>query len=265
MTMNKSVRLCSECKIGIPHWMTDGHDREFVRCGNCGRTVKLPYACFDWADIWNNENQDGIEIPYSEHAYATANIIQLIPGGEFERDVADGFKRVDAEIKGLCQDIMKFDKRLDQLEKNHALVRCDEPLTDITMGQYDLAVRVSNAVQKLMDEYMHKLPAEMVFRFRRALMGVDEPFEDPAGFGAGADTEEKRKATFEKGKTYRDAVGRKWKVVKVIHHGDYDILLVKRRFRTEIAFTEPDVGNTQATILFNGFGWTTIYDEEEKE
>ena len=71
--------------------------------------------------------------------------------------------------------------------------------------------------------------------------------------------------TFEIGKRYYDSADRRWKVIKRIRHGDYDILLVRRRFRTEIAFTEPDTDNTQATILFNEFGWTTIFDEEEEE
>lgn len=71
--------------------------------------------------------------------------------------------------------------------------------------------------------------------------------------------------TFEVGRKYYDAIGRKWKVIKRIRHGDYDVLLVRRRFRTEIAFTEPDTDNTQATILFNEFGWTTIYEDDDGE
>lgn len=71
--------------------------------------------------------------------------------------------------------------------------------------------------------------------------------------------------TFEVGRKYYDAVDRRWQVIKRIRHGDYDVLLVRRRFRTEIAFTEPDTDNTQATILFNEFGWTTIYDDEGDE
>ncbi|MBE6524462.1 MAG: hypothetical protein E7Z65_06295 [Thermoplasmata archaeon] len=75
-------------------------------------------------------------------------------------------------------------------------------------------------------------------------------------------TEEWHKGEFELGKRYYDAVGRRWKVVKLIHHGDYDILLVRRGFRTEIGCTEPD-GKT-ATVLFSEFGFTTIYAEAEE-
>ena len=42
--------------------------------------------------------------------------------------------------------------------------------------------------------------------------------------------------TFEIGKTYRDAVGRKWKIIKWKQVGDgYTVFLVRRRFKTEIA------------------------------
>lgn len=64
---------------------------------------------------------------------------------------------------------------------------------------------------------------------------------------------------FKKGEKYYDAVGRRWKVIKVIHQEDYDILLVKRRFRTEIALTEPDYKT--AIILFE-LGFTTIYEDD---
>lgn len=67
--------------------------------------------------------------------------------------------------------------------------------------------------------------------------------------------------TFEKGVRYTDAVGRRWKVVKVIHQGDHNILLVRRRFRTEVALTDPDWEGT-ATILFSEFGFTTLYESD---
>ena len=42
--------------------------------------------------------------------------------------------------------------------------------------------------------------------------------------------------TFEIGKTYRDAVGRKWKIIKWRKGGDgYSVFDVRHRFRTEIA------------------------------
>ena len=42
--------------------------------------------------------------------------------------------------------------------------------------------------------------------------------------------------TFIIGKTYRDAIGRKWKIIKWRKVGDdYTVFIVKRRFKTEIA------------------------------
>jgi len=42
--------------------------------------------------------------------------------------------------------------------------------------------------------------------------------------------------TFEIGKSYYDAVGRKWKIIKWRIVGDgYTMFIVKRRFKTEIA------------------------------
>ena len=42
--------------------------------------------------------------------------------------------------------------------------------------------------------------------------------------------------TFFIGKTYRDAIGRKWKIIKWRIVGDgYSVFIVRRRFRTEIA------------------------------
>lgn len=67
--------------------------------------------------------------------------------------------------------------------------------------------------------------------------------------------------SFEKGARYTDAVGRKWKVVKVIHQGDHDILLVRRRLKMEVALTNPDWAGT-ATVLFSEFGFTTLYESD---
>ena len=42
--------------------------------------------------------------------------------------------------------------------------------------------------------------------------------------------------TFEIGKTYRDAIGRKWKIIKWRIVGDgYTVFIVRHRFKTEIA------------------------------
>lgn len=42
--------------------------------------------------------------------------------------------------------------------------------------------------------------------------------------------------TFRIGKTYRDTIGRKWKIIKWRNVGDgYSVFIVRRRFKNEIA------------------------------
>ena len=100
---------------------------------------------------------------------------------------------------------------------------------------------------------------------RRTLEGRDEGFEIKTYNNVPITLDEHKTQVnrmFKVGKRYRDAVGRKWKVMKYLHHGEYgDQMAVKRWNRIEIAFVEPD-GNT-ATILFD-FGFTTLYAEEKK-
>lgn len=62
--------------------------------------------------------------------------------------------------------------------------------------------------------------------------------------------------TFEIGKTYRDTVGRKWKIVKwrIIGNG-YRVYLVRRWFRTEIAVEDT---SDSATVLID-YGFSSIY------
>ena len=62
--------------------------------------------------------------------------------------------------------------------------------------------------------------------------------------------------TFEIGKTYRDAVGRKWKIIKWRKVGDEcTVFIVRRRFRTEIAVQD---SSDKATVLID-YGFSTIY------
>lgn len=66
--------------------------------------------------------------------------------------------------------------------------------------------------------------------------------------------------TFEVGRKYYDAIGRRWKVVEIRYHGELgDLMIVKRRFKVEIALSETD-RKTAIVLLDQGF--TTIYDEE---
>lgn len=71
--------------------------------------------------------------------------------------------------------------------------------------------------------------------------------------------------TFKVGRTYKDAVGRRWKVLQKRTEPDgTHVMLVRRTwipFRYEMAFEEED-GKT-AIILFD-YGFTTIYAEEEE-
>lgn len=47
---------------------------------------------------------------------------------------------------------------------------------------------------------------------------------------------ERKGMTFEIGKSYYDAVGRRWKIIKWRIVGDgYTVFIVRRRFKTEIA------------------------------
>ena len=62
--------------------------------------------------------------------------------------------------------------------------------------------------------------------------------------------------TFIIGKTYRDAIGRKWKIIKWRKVGDgYTVFIVKRRFKTEIAVQD---SSDKATILLD-YGFSTIW------
>ena len=62
--------------------------------------------------------------------------------------------------------------------------------------------------------------------------------------------------TFEIGKSYRDTIGRKWKIIKWKIVGDgYTVFLVRRRFKTEIAVQD---SSDKATILLD-YGFSTIW------
>ena len=62
--------------------------------------------------------------------------------------------------------------------------------------------------------------------------------------------------TFLIGKTYRDTIGRKWKIIKWKIVGDgYTVFLVRHRFKTEIAVQD---STDKATILLD-YGFTTIW------
>ena len=82
---------------------------------------------------------------------------------------------------------------------------------------------------------------------------------------------------FKVGKWYRDAVGRKWKVLErhiVDVTAKSEVMLVRRRwhpFMYRIAFLEPPgafVCKGEVATIFstpNEFGWTMIYADEEDE
>lgn len=68
--------------------------------------------------------------------------------------------------------------------------------------------------------------------------------------------------TFEVGKRYSDAVGRKWRVIeKVTFDENQDVMIVRRRFKKRIAMTE---GRVDRATVFFPLGFTTIYAEEEE-
>lgn len=78
--------------------------------------------------------------------------------------------------------------------------------------------------------------------------------------------------TFKAGKWYRDAVGRRWKVLRLVHQGNYDLMVVRMRIRLNRhplyyapALTDEETDNKTATVLLNEFWFTTIYDAEAKE
>ncbi len=68
--------------------------------------------------------------------------------------------------------------------------------------------------------------------------------------------------TFEVGRKYYDAVGRKWKVISSVSDSEGRIVLAVRRWGKGvcIAFEEYD---GVATVLFKE-GFTTLYVEEEE-
>lgn len=69
--------------------------------------------------------------------------------------------------------------------------------------------------------------------------------------------------TFEVGRKYYDAIGRKWKVIASVYDSEGNIVLAVRRWDKGvcIAFEEYD---GVATVLFKE-GFTTIYEKEEEE
>lgn len=68
--------------------------------------------------------------------------------------------------------------------------------------------------------------------------------------------------TFEGGKRYRDAVGRRWLVTfKVTFGEDQEVMIVRRWLKHRIAMTE---GRTDKATVYVPFGWTTIYAEDER-
>ena len=76
--------------------------------------------------------------------------------------------------------------------------------------------------------------------------------------------------TFKAGKWYRDAVGRRWKVLRLVHQGNYDLLVVRlirlnwHPLYYAPALTDEETNGKTATVLLNEFGFTTIYAEDEE-
>lgn len=69
--------------------------------------------------------------------------------------------------------------------------------------------------------------------------------------------------TFEVGKRYRDAAGRRWLVTYTVTllRGDQEVMIVRRWFKHRIAMTEER--GDKATIYVPS-GWVTIYAEGEE-
>lgn len=61
--------------------------------------------------------------------------------------------------------------------------------------------------------------------------------------------------TFKVGNRYRDATGRKWRIIKWVAVSSYRVYLVRRFLRTEIAVME---SNDRLNVLVD-YGFTTLY------
>ena len=61
--------------------------------------------------------------------------------------------------------------------------------------------------------------------------------------------------TFKVGNRYRDATGRKWRIIKWVAVSSYRVYLVRRFLRTEIAVME---SNDTLNVLVD-YGFTTLY------
>ena len=89
------VRLCSKCHVGIPHWLTNGHGSDFVKCENCGNEIQVPYCCRNYWTLWNKENKDGVLVSYTPSFGIRQNrtILDLAPKWEYESEQLRHMKR----------------------------------------------------------------------------------------------------------------------------------------------------------------------------
>lgn len=69
---------------------------------------------------------------------------------------------------------------------------------------------------------------------------------------------------FRKGGWCYDAIGRRWKVIEIQTNGDFDIMIIRKKwhlFGKYIAITEYRSSRGIATVLLED-GFTTIYKED---
>lgn len=97
------IRLCSKCHIGVPHWLTDGHGSDFVKCENCGNEIEVPYDCKDFWDRWNEVNSEGILVEWGKDmdCRSVKNILDMRPEWSFQEQISKDMRKMDEEIRDL--------------------------------------------------------------------------------------------------------------------------------------------------------------------
>jgi len=183
------VRLCSKCHVGIPHWLTNGHGSDFVKCENCGNEIQVPYCCRNYWTLWNKENKDGVLVSYTPSFGIRFNrtILDLAPKWEYESEQLMYMKKMDEDIRRIGYEVNAFSDRLKDIRDSYWLIPRDEPLTQITLAQYDEAMRnmkcliaIRNRALEILEENKDVIPNYNMYMLELAMLsnGVEFDKED---------------------------------------------------------------------------------------
>ena len=153
------IRLCSRCKIGVPHFGVK--HGPLIICDNCNNVVKerawMPSK--DLWDIWDSKNKSGMLVPFTPKMglRSTKTVLDLIPEWDFQSEMDQRLKALESSVKELEKTVGAFENKMNDIRDSYWLIPRDEPLTDLTLAQYDEAIEWEKKLLKFRDRALEIL------------------------------------------------------------------------------------------------------------